>query len=236
MAYYYEPTRPVQFWKFEDLDLDEADNGPLSALLAQKAVKVYVRFTMSGEAKPHAELLIEGETNVFMEGFLTRSIALGMNPHWLPGNDIVSTITLGPPMSSGGGAVEGGPERGDLASFSNGTPYQIGDQPRNLTMGSRDFVTQCMIRWKESGMILWVADGFGSTLPTTESDEDVPLAGHVPLVFFDFITMPWRIEGQLLRFDGPRIPMRMGVYGARVEIVDGLQILYAPVDTDVDLE
>lgn len=86
--------------------------------------------------------------------------------------------------------------------------------------------TQCMIRWQRSNMI--------SLKKVVEYEvAGQRIAPEPPFHFFDLITKPHRIENGIVRWDGPEIPMQMGIYEARV--TKDFEKYYAPMDTSVDL-
>ncbi|KAK7211881.1 hypothetical protein V2G26_019059 [Clonostachys chloroleuca] len=164
---------------FKHIDLIDM-NGPLSRILTQHVINIYVVFTQCRDIKPHAELTLEVETDIPLgclpPGWLpmkTNTIVLGMNSHLLTTYDnFGSSITLSTPYLHGAHLcslrfdvakkrhtlkqylqiLRRNP-RQDLGTFANGRNYEIGTGVRAQTMGSRDFVTQCMIRWQRSNMI-----------------------------------------------------------------------------------
>ncbi|CAG9983627.1 unnamed protein product, partial [Clonostachys byssicola] len=98
------PVSPVSSWPFQEINLDDS-NGPLSAILAQKVVNIYIVFTESQDIKPHAEFQLETEAYTAIGGWQTvrgtpiptKSINLGMNPHLLPATNFKSSITVSTP-------------------------------------------------------------------------------------------------------------------------------------------
>ncbi|CAG9945278.1 unnamed protein product [Clonostachys rosea f. rosea IK726] len=79
-----------------------------------------------------------------------------------------------------------------IGPFANGRNYEIGSGVRAKTMGSRDFVTQCMIRWQRSSMI--------SLKKFVEYEvAGQRIAPEPPFHFFDLITKPHRIENGIVR-------------------------------------
>ncbi|CAG9983628.1 unnamed protein product [Clonostachys byssicola] len=177
----------------------------------------------------------------------TNKIFLGMNSHLLTTyDDFGSSITLGTPYFHGAllhslqfdvpakrrtvreylqTLRRKAPQ--DLGTFVNGGNYEImsgvhsGVQAK--PMGSRDFVTQCMIRWKRTTMISW----------KVKQGQVVGQRREAPLQFSDFITKPYRIENGITRCDGPEIPMEMGIYEDRV--TKDFENSYAPINTSPDL-
>ncbi|CAH0042817.1 unnamed protein product [Clonostachys rhizophaga] len=223
--------------------------GPLAPILTQRVINIYVVFTQSRDIKPHAELTLEIESAVPLgclpPGWLpieTKTIVLGMNSHLLTTYDnFGSSITLSTPYLHGAHLCSLRfdvakksrsvkeylqilrRDRGqDLGTFVNGRNYEIGSGVRAKTMGSRDFVTQCMIRWARNSMI------------NLKKVVEYEVAGQLmapkpPFHFFDLITKPHRIEDGIIRWDGPQIPMEMGIYEGRV--TKDFEKYYAPTNT-----
>ncbi|CAH0045970.1 unnamed protein product [Clonostachys solani] len=241
----------VQASPLDHIDLNGQDSA-VSELLDQRLEYIDVVFSESADRKPHAEFSLEvtADAGIGVIRSWTNQINLGMNPHLLPRQNTTESITLN--TSCGYGkellsfrfrvkdnhltvrqylrVLRGDSEETDLAKFANGRPFEIGSQPRDATMGSRDFVTQCMIRWEQHGMISWDAED--TLLPHGVG----PPEFWCPYDFFSFITKPHRVENGDYHHEGPEIPMKMGIWHARVNQCLGADILYAPVDTSVDLE